>query len=327
MLAEATPSDGVFKVIESWKGNLIPGDQLTVPELIPPTDAASISHYPKQTGPIGTSVSGLGDKLPRQPAGSRMVLFLKRHTPEASYPKNLSTVSGWHSSDLLNDMKASVVWIDGAQLYRFVQVLNPGPSVLTAWEMPLAKVKERVAEIDGLQRNLAEAVSVTDGGTRAERLRPYVATAVFPAQQYALEELGKCGPSALPTIREMLDDPSFFDEGEDLIEIYIKTGGETVGKELNTLLEQELSFWQSTGPSLAMGWWNQDPSVHAPLRQRYDQTLKLILGLEHTHYAPALNTAAQLRDLWRSLPQLNDPSGLDQMARDCDELIARLQGK
>ncbi len=51
------------------------------------------------------------------------------------------------------------------------------------------------------------------------------------------------------------------------------------------------------------------------------QTFQLILGLERTHYTPALITAKQLANLWRFLPQLNDPSGLNQMAEECDKLV------
>jgi hypothetical protein len=40
---------------------------------------------------------------------------------------------------------------------------------------------------------------------------------------------------------------------------------------------------------------------------------------------PALDTAIQLRDLWRSLSQLNDPDGVDRMADECEALIRHFQ--
>jgi hypothetical protein len=55
------------------------------------------------------------------------------------------------------------------------------------------------------------------------------------------------------------------------------------------------------------------------------RTYQLIVALELTHYSGALNTAIQLRDFWRSLPQLDDPSGLNQIAEECDKLIGQLQ--
>ncbi len=155
--------------------------------------------------------------------------------------------------------------------------------------------------------------------------KPYVRSEVYEAQQLALSELGKCGPSALETIRGMLNDPAFGDEAAELVKAFVEAGGEAVGEELANRLQQELAFWRTTAPSLPRGWWNQDPAPHEPLRERYSQTFQLILGLERTHYTPALITAKQLANLWRFLPQLNDPSGLNQMVVECDKLVDRLR--
>jgi hypothetical protein len=50
---------------------------------------------------------------------------------------------------------------------------------------------------------------------------------------YFLNELGKCGPEALTTIREMLSDPAFADEGAELVKEFAVAGGESVAEELN----------------------------------------------------------------------------------------------
>lgn len=148
---------------------------------------------------------------------------------------------------------------------------------------------------------------------------------VYQARQTALAELGRCGPSALETIRAMLGDPSFGDEAPRLVKALVEAGSESVVPELDSRLKQETQFWRITAPSLPRNWWNQDPTPHAPLRERYTLTLQLILGLERTRYKPALNTATDLGNLWRSFPQLNDPSGLDQMAKECDKLAESLR--
>jgi hypothetical protein len=139
---------------------------------------------------------------------------------------------------------------------------------------------------------------------------------VLEARQLALSELGKSGPKALPTIREMLSDPAFADEGAELVKAFAEAGGESVGEELDMRLQEQLRFWQGTAPTLSVGWWNQDATPHAPLRERYMQTWELVLALERVHYRPALTTAVQLGNLWRSLPELNDASGLNQMVTE-----------
>jgi len=325
VLAITTPVDGTFKVIESWKGDLRVGERLVIPELRPEPNAVPISRYPKEWSEAVRG--GVSEQIPREPAGSSVVLFLKS-SADGQVPTSRTDESGrrgWEPSDIMDTMKASVVWMDGDQPYCFTQLMNPGPSVLSALPYSEEKLRNRVAEIDGIQRNLAAALAAKDGEERAERLKPYVRSDVFPARQFALEELGKSGPSAVRTILGTLDDPAFADEASELVEALVKAGGEAVGEELNNRLQRDLAFWKSTGPTLSPGWWNEDTRIHAPLRERYAQTYQLIVGLEQTRYSVSLNTATQLRDFWRSLPQLNDPSGLDQIVEECDKLIRQLQ--
>ena len=123
----------------------------------------------------------------------------------------------------------------------------------------------------------------------------------------------------------MLDDPAFADDAPELVRSLAEAGGEQVGEELNSRLQKELVFWQTTAPSLSSGRWNQDATPHAPLRERYLLTLQLVLALERTQFTPASTSATQLGDFWRSLPQLNDSSGLNQMVQECDKLVEHLR--
>ena len=315
VLVEVTPKLGVFRVMEPWKGGLKAGHLVTVSELQPPSGAMEIAAYPREFEDIVRG--GLNEQIPAQRVGSQMVLFLKE-SPEASSDHR-------KSADLLGEMKASAIWIDGGQLYAFRQLMNPGPSVLVPWDMSLDKMRDRVSEIDRIELDLAKAIAIEDGAARAERLKLYVRSDILEARKRALSELGKSGPKALPTIREMLADPAFADEGAEFVRVFAEAGGESVGKELNMRLREQVKFWEATAPTLSIGWWNQDASPHAPLRERYMQTWELVLALERVHYQPASTTAEQLGNLWRSLPQLNDPSGFDRMATECDKLVAEFR--
>jgi hypothetical protein len=327
VFVEVSQEDGVFVVIESWKGELHPGERVTVPELRPLPGAVQVSLYPRRADFFAPDESGISEQIPRQPAGSRMVLFLKRGegSGASSTPSDTKSGENWGSSDFSGVMKASVVWMDGEELYSFQQIENPGPTVLEAMDTSLQKMKDHVKEINRIQKGLLEVVRIEDSKARAEGLKPYVRLEVFEGRRLALSELGKCGPSAAGTILGMLDDPAFGDEAAELIKAFVEAGGEAAGEELDSRLQKDLAFWQTTAPSLPQGWWNQNPMPHAPLREKYDHTLQLVIGLERTHYTPALITAKHLGDLWRSHPQLNDPSGLDQMAEACDRLIEHLR--
>jgi hypothetical protein len=88
-------------------------------------------------------------------------------------------------------------------------------------------------------------------------------------------------------------------------------------------LKQELAFWSSIGPSLSKNWWKQE-SAPASLRNRPRQTYALVYGLTQANYTDALNTAVELRDLYRAMPWLDQ--GDDHTMLDaCNRLIAKLQ--
>src|SRR5579863_5766630 len=77
VLVSALPADGTFQVIETWKGDLQAGERIVVPQLIPEPNSLPISRYPtSSTGGLRDSVA---EQIPREPAGARMVLFLKRN--------------------------------------------------------------------------------------------------------------------------------------------------------------------------------------------------------------------------------------------------------
>jgi hypothetical protein len=312
VLVEVTTTPSVFRVLESWKGSLGPGNSVTVPGLQPLHGAIEIPAYPKRFEDL--QKDGSFEQIPAQPPGARMVLFLEKGLPNGR----------WQSADIFGPMKTSAVWIDDGRLYSFRQVVNPGPSILVAWDMTLEKMKFRVEEIRQTKFELTDIVDLQDGFARAKGLKDYVRSDIREAQQFALLELGKSGQTAVTTISEMLSDSAFSDEDSELIKALAEAGGESVGSQLDANLREQLAFWQKNGPVLSVGWWNQDANPHAPLRDRYSVTIELVRALERVHYRPAAVTAQHLADFWRSLPQLDDPSGIDEMAAECDHLVATL---
>ncbi|MCU1308236.1 MAG: hypothetical protein JWN45_2931 [Acidobacteriaceae bacterium] len=130
----------------------------------------------------------------------------------------------------------------------------------------------------------------------------------------------------MPAIRGMLDDPAFASFRAELVKQFIRAGGETVADELVSRLADKLKFWQTTAPMLRRGWWNDvSYPVTQSMREQYVETLELVRSLNELTYANALGIVRALRDFWRATPQLDDPSGLNQMAEESDRLIAKLQ--
>jgi hypothetical protein len=253
---------------------------------------------------------------------SLMLLFALAHPAFAAFrPSFKLDDSSWHSTHIVLVMTTPA---DGA--FEVVESWKGDLSVGERLAIPELRPAPDAIPISRYPKSWSDAVR---GGVSelvpSVPVGSYVRSDVFPAQLFALAELGKSGSDAVRTILEMLDDPSFADESPELVKALAQAGGESVGAELNSRLRADLAFWRSKGPSLSQGWWNEDARIYAPLRERYDHTYQLVVGLEKTQYTGAPNIATQLRDLWRSLPQLNDPQGLNELAKECDKLIRHLQ--
>ena len=95
----------------------------------------------------------MNEVIPKQLPGSRMILFLQ--SSEEIPTKNGTDKTGrhlWKPADLFGEMKTSVLWIDGSQVYCFIQLMNPGPSVLFECPISEQKVRDRVIEVGNAER-------------------------------------------------------------------------------------------------------------------------------------------------------------------------------
>src|SRR5581483_192715 len=164
VLVVTTSADGTFDVIESWKGDLHAGERVVIPELRPNANAVPISRYPK-SWPFHGEVS---EQIPREPVSSRMILFLTR-AGEKITTDGTQKRHRWIPSDLMESMKASVIWIDEGGLYCFEQPSNPGPTVLAPSGYSEGDVRDRVAEITRIQQSITATLAIADGSERAER--------------------------------------------------------------------------------------------------------------------------------------------------------------
>jgi len=308
VLVQTTAAGDVFSVLESWKGDLKPGDLVELPDLKPPENAPSISTYPNSARSDLDGKFGISGPIPRQPVGSRMILFLKKQE-ESGDGKPVK----WEPANPSGGMKVSVLWIDGGKGYCFLQWNNPGPSALsqcvqwTARSSDVAVVTVRIHEVLQAQRDLAETLALKNEDVRAERLGRIALGDVYLAQKEAIDALGKCGTVALPQILQVLDKPPGFYDGDDLIRVFVEAAGKGSGSQLHARLQQDVIYWKTVGPTLKENRIEQLVVVGSPLSVKFNETELLVRELDKEHYAPAAQTVAELNDFWVSQPQLYDP--------------------
>jgi hypothetical protein len=349
---QTTPTDGVFSVVESWKGNLKPGDSLEVPELKPSKDAVSISSHPKRQGFGSQDSQGVSEQIPRQPVGSRMILFLKKREEGGAASPSAANATGTYWEPASSGMKVSALWIEGGKSFCFLQWMNPGPSALSECvQFPLissdvAVFTARIQRVLQVQKHLAETMAMKNNPeVRADRLGRIALGDVWEAQREALDALGKSGSVALPEILQVMDEPPVPYDGKVTIRALVEAAGKDSGKQLHARLQQDLIYWKAVGPTLTPSWLDQLAEPGASLFVKFDETELLIRELDQEHYAPAADTAAELRDFWVSQPLLYDPkwgerdlrnggTGLEMiraeafgLAKQCDDFVKHVAAR
>jgi hypothetical protein len=225
-----------------------------------------------------------------------------------------------------------VAWVERGETFALMQKENPGPQELLPLGQSEARTRERVQALCGIQADIARANALADAGERAEALRPFVGSDLYYARVDALEGLGDCGKAALPVLRRLLGDANLSRRHGDVVRAMAKAGGAAAGPDLTAILERETAFWKQKAPNLPQGWWNGGGQANKVawdeverLRERYGVTLEAVRGLQAAKFAGGRKPVADLRDFWRSLPQLEDRSGLNQMSEECDRCLAALK--
>jgi hypothetical protein len=327
---EGDEIDGRLTVLESWKGDLRSGDVVAIPELA--------SFKSKSSRELKSGILGLTSYEPKKyVTGSRMILFLKKKEPSSEPSNNNTKISQapdrWEPASQ-DGFNVSVLWIEGDQAFAFVQLMNPGPSLLTNYELYLPsgpaggsekQIRDRAFDVMRIQETANAAVAMQDESKRAEALVPFALSELYYARNLAFAELQKCGKAALPVLRTMLGDQTFLKLHGEVIKAMAEVGGEEVADELTDVVRVELLFWKETGPRLRHGWWNNiNESETDNLRNRYSKVLGALYSLRKLKPIGCKEVVSEFRDFWRSLPQLEDKSGLDQMSEACDRVLQEL---
>jgi hypothetical protein len=316
VLVQTTARDGVFSVVQSWKGDLKPGDSLEVPQLKPDGKAVPISKYPKPEGFGFSDTQVIAQQIPRQPVGSQMILFLKKKQEGGSAPASAgnATDTQWQPTGNWSGMKLSALWIDGGKGFCFRQWANPGPSALyecTDFSVMSSEVGVLIARMERVlkvQKDLAFAIArQMPAELKADRVGFIALGDVWRAQREALDILGHSGTVALPEILQVMDKPPVPSDGTLTIQALVEAAGKDSGRLLHARLQQDLIYWKAIAPTLTPDWSRQLIEPGASLYVKFDETRLLIRELDREHYAPAAQTASDLRDFWVSQPLLYDP--------------------
>lgn len=322
LATESGTIDGRLKVVESWKGDIKPGMELILPELGAFADEKSrrVQYLWKRPD--------LPEPYVRFVTGSRIVLFLVKATephqagmPDSKTPVWLPSNYAGHGS-----FKTSVAWIENGEGYAFVQVINPGPSVLIHLGTAI-EIKARVAAFNVIQIALDRAVTDQDPVLAAQSFRTFHRFKFYNAAGATLKSLGRMGKAALATLRQLLADITLRSWHKNIISAMAAAGGADVAEDLTAIIAEGLEFFSRCAPDLKKGWWNADPpDQRRRLREEYGRLLTALRALQPLRYFPSRDLVSKVNDLWRSNARLSF-NGQSQVLTVCDTILNELAGR
>ena len=298
-------------VVESWRGDLKPGDTISIPALL------------RGSRRVETPFLIDKDSPPKFVTGARMILFLvKARRVEKD---DAERGNEWVGADFFGSMATSVVWVEKDETYAMIQVMNPGETLLVPQGEPEEKIKARTRAVLSAQDSLRATESIVDLAKRAEEIDARMPALPYCAQQEALGRIRRCGETALPVLRKMLESKSRRELGSDAVESIAAILGDKAGPELTAILQGELGFWRTTGPGLKSGWWNDfiTRTDVDTLRNKYSIVYAALYSLRAHRFAGCKETVTAFRELWATLPQLSEV-GNDQIGEECRNVLREL---
>jgi hypothetical protein len=309
VVASEALTPGIFRVIESWRGDLTPGAEIRVPQMI---------KFQRSTNRVGRNESG--DQV--RVESPIVVLFLKR-----SELSDKTKLNGWMPAENWageQGMQQSFAWLQDRVAFTFVRFWSLGPSVLSAGDSE-EKFKSDTVEVVKERDAFDTAVNTLDKAQRATAVAEFVHSRNPWARMDVFKALEVCGPAALPALWGIVNDeetmpvPDVHDQAVRVIGI---VGGARAGPKLQLLLRGEVDFWIRIAPNLPNGWWNQVENPHLEiLRSHYGIALDAVLALKRAGYKQSAPLIQRLHDLWVSMPQLDDASGLNRLAEECESTL------
>ncbi len=318
--SEGAVYDGTVTVTAVWDGDLSVGDSVFVPGLAEFTSEESRTLHPAW---------GSENKESRVISPEKLILFLRRkpiRTPRTDNSEETHKEDGveWYSASWFSSMQASLAWLEKDEIYAFTQIMNPGPSLLIPQRCSKKEMKDRVDLILKVRKKLEAVGRIANPETRAREAAECANLPTAYACETAFDILTGCGEAALPVLREILADGSQARVHRGAMKALAAVGGESVAPELTEIVSKELAFWKKTAPTLQVGWWNGagfSLEQAQPLRGRYCVVLEALRALVNIKAPACRGAVTEFRDFWRSLPQLEDKSGLNQMSQTCDRIL------
>lgn len=306
--------DGELTVIESWYGDLKPGEFISVPGLA--EFAEPETRRIRGRPPPGTmdAVEGV-----EYVTGNRMILFLKRLSPGEDDGKKSGNTSGKWDPAYSQSMKFNAAWVEKDRVFAFGLGPFSDGCILCDQDFTEGKLRSWIEQDMRDREELEKAIAIENPSERAAALKKHAYHWLLDVYRIVFKELEKCGTIALPVLRELLEDESISDRHDEIVDVFARVGGNSVEGELVDMLAAQLRFWERNTPGLRDDWLcyvSRDGPCH-----KYDKTLHILGALKTVRSEECETLVTELRNLWSSVPKLTQ---YKSVVNACDAILRQL---
>lgn len=312
--------DGRLTVLESWRGDLRPGETISIPELAAFRDDEARTLDIWRLNPEQAEAGEFGDIALNQVSGDRMILFLTKANTVAAAPWGDRHNVVWQTAGD-EGVKHSLIWIEGDRSFAFVQFSSPGSSQLTPLGKTESVIRDRVLQVRNARDSWDRFQNLPISGKRPSALAPYAAMDIYPARVAALKELEMIGSAAVPTLAALLHDAALLDQHWQYLETLTEIGGREAGADLADVVVDASIYWQEALTTLKgkpLRWMGS--SENAEVFHQFMRTQYALIGLRELKFGGSVPAVKQLRDILRAAAGQDDDL-IRNLSNLCDQLI------
>jgi hypothetical protein len=252
-------TDGKGVVLESWEGDLKPGDTLPIGTFELPRDMPISKTASWHSG--GRVLNTLSPEVPHVIAkakaitGRRVVLFLKKGNGQG---RQRAFNHGWQPTSYWEYFKVSAAWVEENQVFGLVQINNPGPSEMVLIGETEEAFRTRVFAVASGRQLFSDAMSVKEPGKRARRLAALVDNDQYTGGK-VIAAIAECGPAGVVALGAMMANIKY-DWAGQMIHGLLAKAGPAGGSELVAALAAEQAFWKPARER-GLAWYNRHPET------------------------------------------------------------------
>lgn len=300
------------RVIECWKGELQPGDEL-------PISTWNLVEDSEIHPPWWERVSGRSQGAPLgRVSGQRRTLFLVRDRGKPAEDSN-----AWEAASIWRDINSSVVWLENEKAFAIQQSMNPGPALMHSLSLTAKALRTEVARLAQQQKALRTAAKEADAQLRAKGMVRFLEEKNYLARKEALEVLKDCGDAAWPVVEPLLFDEKHLPLHADLIHLLDKVGGKNAVPAIEKIIVSEIDYWESLSQME-----QQVGSYNPPMHYHYYKLSACLFVLKQSGYRDTKGIVLTLQQKWDANPVLSHlgggggPDGRSPILKSADKILA-----